>query len=494
MPGQIGVTPDVAFRHAVALQQRGDFAGAEKIYRAILRQYPRHFQTLSHLGSVLLFLERVEAAVEVLHKAIDENSNSAVAQTLLARALHLLDRHSESLECLRRAITLDPAMPDAHSTLAQVLGDLGRYDEARAALARAIALAPNEPRFYYYWGQIARWTADDPRLAALEALAGQAASLAIGQQAELHFALARAYADCGDVEHAFRCQIEGGRLLRQILPYDEVLTLRQMQDLCRTVDASWLARQHGAGGVLPLPVFIVGMPRSGTSLVEQILASHPQVRGLGERRDFPQAIAQVCGTTALPPSLTPYVARWSGAKLQRLGALYLAAVRRDTPRDVARVTDKLPGNFQFAGLIHAALPKARIIHVRRDPIDTCLSLFSILFSGHAQGYSYDLGELGRYYRSYEKVMAHWRSVLPPGVMLDVQYEDVVNDLERQARRMVAHCGLQWDRACLAFHKTERPVRTLSHAQVRQPIYRTAVGRPRPPDQLLQPLLQALASP
>ncbi|MGB6450966.1 MAG: sulfotransferase [Steroidobacteraceae bacterium] len=493
MPGQIGVTPDVAFRQAVALQQKGDFAGAEKIYRAILGRYPSHFQTLSNLGTVLLFSERLEAAVGVLHKALNQNPNSAVAQTLLAHALHLLDRDSESLERVRRAITLDPALPDAHATLAQVLSDLGRYDEARDALARAIALAPNNPRFYYCWGQIARWTADDPRLAALETLTGKAASLPIGQQAELHFALAGAHADRGDVEQAFRCQIEGGRLLRRILPYDEASTLREMEDLCHTVDAAWLARYHGAGEASPLPVFIVGMARSGTSLVEQILASHPQVRGLGERLDFPNAIARVCGTPAVPASLARYVARWSGAELHRLGALYLTTVRRDSPEDVGRVTDKLPANFQFAGLIHAALPAARIIHIRRDPIDTCLSLFSILFSGHSQPYSYDLGELGRYYRTYEKVMAHWRSALPPGVMLEVQYEDVVNDLEQQARRMVAHCGLEWDDACLTFHKTERPVRTLSHAQVRQPIYRTSVGRPRPPHELMRPLLETFST-
>jgi len=492
MPGQIGVTPGVAFRQAVALQHKGDFAGAEKIYRAILRQYPRHFPTLSNLGSVLLFSERLEEAAQVLRKALNQNPSSAVAHTLLARTLHLLDHHAEALERIRRAITLDAVLPDAHATLAQMLGDLGRYDDARDALTRAITLAPNEPRFYYYWGQIARWTADDPRLAALETLARKAASLPIGQQAELHFTLARAYADCGNEQESFRYQTEGGRLLRRILPYDEASTLQEMERLCCTVDTAWLARQHGAGDTSPLPVFIIGMPRSGTSLVEQILAGHPQVGALGERLDFPDAIARVCGTPTMPASFSRYAARWSGTELHRVGTLYLKTVRRVSLCHAERVTDKLPANFQFAGLIHAALPNARIIHVRRDPIDTCLSLFSMLFSGHAQPYSYDLGELGRYYRIYEKVMAHWRLVLPPDVILEVQYEDVVDDLELQARRMVAHCGLVWDKACLEFHKVERPVRTLSHAQVRQPIYRTSVGRPRPPQELLRPLLQALA--
>ena len=493
MPPQIGVTPDAAFRQAVFLQQNGDFPGAEKIYRAILRQYPRHFQTLSNLGTVLLFSERLEEAVQVLRKALNQNPNSAVAHTLLARALHLLDRHAESLERATRATALDPASPDAHATMAQVLGDLGRYDEAEQALARAIALAPDQPRLYYYWGQIARWTANDPRLATLEALAGKAASLPIGQQAELQFARAKACADCGNPEQAFRHQIEGGRLLRRIVRYDEASALREMADLCHAIDASWLARQQGAGDPSTLPVFIVGMPRSGTTLVEQILASHSRIRGLGERLDWPHAIARACGTPTVPAAFARYAASWSGPELRRLGMRYLATVRREVPPHAERVTDKLPANFQFAGLIHAALPNARIIHVRRDPVDTCLSLFSILFAGHAQPFSYDLGELGRYYRIYEKVMEHWRSVLPSGVMLELRYEDVVNDLEQQARRLVAHCGLAWDDACLAFHQTVRPVRTVSHAQARQPIYRTSVGKPRPPLELLRPLLQALAA-
>ncbi len=146
------------------------------------------------------------------------------------------------------------------------------------------------------------------------------------------------------------------------------------------------------------------------------------------------------------------------------------------------------------GLIHAALPKARIIHTSRDPIDTCLSIFATLFRAASQPYSYDLGELGRYYRAYQKAIAHWRDVLPAGVMLDMRYEDIVEDVEQQARRIIAHCGLEWDDACLAFHQTDRPVRTASVAQVRQPVYRSSVGRARPTRELLQPLLDAIGAP
>ena len=181
-----------------------------------------------------------------------------------------------------------------------------------------------------------------------------------------------------------------------------------------------------------------------------------------------------------------------GEQLRQLGAGYIAAVQALAP-DAKRITDKLPHNFRFAGLIHLALPNARIIHARRDPIDTCLSAFSKNFVGH-HPYKHDLAELGRYYRAYEALMVHWRKVLPPSVMLEVQYEDVTADLEGQARRMVAHCGLEWDDACLSFHETERPVRTASTIQVRQPIYRTSVGRWRAYEHVLGPLIEALRNP
>jgi hypothetical protein len=178
-------------------------------------------------------------------------------------------------------------------------------------------------------------------------------------------------------------------------------------------------------------------------------------------------------------------------RLRGLGAAYLARVRSIAP-NAERITDKNLSNFRFAGLIHLALPNARMIHVRRDPVATCLSCFSKLFTD-GQFHTYDLGELGRYYRAYEALMGHWRRVLPEGVMLEVRYEDVVEDLEQQARRIVAHCGLPWHDACLAFHKTQRPIRTASAAQVRRPIYRSSLGGWRLEDALLRPLLEGLAN-
>jgi hypothetical protein len=222
------------------------------------------------------------------------------------------------------------------------------------------------------------------------------------------------------------------------------------------------------------------MARSGTSLVEQILASHPKVFGAGELKTLMDSVA-----TPFPDVISSI----GGQGLREIGAKYVAEIRRLSP-NAERIVDKMPANYRFAGLIHLALPNARIIHVCRNPLDTCFSCFSILFGGE-QRYSYDLGELGRYYRCYEKLMEHWRRVLPPGVMLEVEYEKLIEDLEGEARRVIAHCDLEWDAACLSFHETERPVRTASAQQVRQPVYRSSIGRWRPYARPLSPLIEAL---
>jgi hypothetical protein len=178
----------------------------------------------------------------------------------------------------------------------------------------------------------------------------------------------------------------------------------------------------------------------------------------------------------------------SPERLREFGARYVARLRSLAP-EAARITDKMPSNFRFVGFIRMALPNARIIHTRRDPLDTCISCFSRLFG--KKSFTSNLGTLGRYYRSYETLMAHWRGVLPPGAMLEVQYEELVADFENQARRLVAYCGLEWDERCLAFHETKRPVRTASVTQVRQPIYRSSVGRWLPYKDMLAPLLTEL---
>ena len=314
------------------------------------------------------------------------------------------------------------------------------------------------------------------------------ASLPMEDRRDLHFALGKAYADLDQRERSFHHLLEGNALKRREFVYDEAETLGFLDRIRTVFTAELMHSKRGLGDASMVPIFIVGMPRSGTTLVEQILASHPKVFGAGELKEFSKAATSL-GMSNGALSFPEVVPALSAEQLRQLGTSYLDGVAAAAPK-AERITDKMPANFSFVGLIHLALPNARIIHMRRDPIDTCLSCFSQLFAGDVP-YCYNLGELGRYYRAYQTLMEHWRRVLPAGLMLEVEYEKVVADIEGQARQTVAYCGLEWDDACLDFYKTQRPIRTASATQVRQPIYRTSVGRWKPYQHLLQPLIKEL---
>jgi hypothetical protein len=234
---------------------------------------------------------------------------------------------------------------------------------------------------------------------------------------------------------------------------------------------------------------MVGMPRSGSTLSEQILASHPEVHAAGELPDLDQAIVEVLGSRGQPFQYPECVAGLDEAALRRIGTAYVARVSA-LSNGKRYVVDKLPGNFLNIGLIRLILPQAKIIHTMREPLDTCVSCYSKLFTA-SQFFSYDLGELGRHYRRYEALMNHWRSVVPPKAILDVRYENVVDDLEAEARRLINHCGLPWDDRCLEFYKADRPVTTASAAQARKPLFRSSLQRWRKYEPFLAPLIEEL---
>jgi len=250
-----------------------------------------------------------------------------------------------------------------------------------------------------------------------------------------------------------------------------------------------LRKKAGAGDPSTVPIFVVGMPRSGTTLIEQVLASHARAFGAGELVDLDHVVAALRSTNGAQTAFPEVVTEMTSEALRQAGSRYVERISSAVP-NMERIVDKMPMNFRFIGLIYFALPNAKIIHVRRDPVDTCFSCYSLLFTG-TQSYAYHLAELGRYYRAYEGLMEHWRQVLPHGLMLEVHYENVVNDLEGEARRIIDYCDLPWDDACLRFHETRRAVQTASAAQVRQPVHRLSIGRWRPYRRMLQPLLEAL---
>jgi hypothetical protein len=309
------------------------------------------------------------------------------------------------------------------------------------------------------------------------------------ERMQLDFALGKAYADLKEHGRSFEHLIQANAGKRAQIAYDEAATLGLFERIEQTFTPALVGRKARDGDPSRLPIFVIGMPRSGTTLVEQILASHPQVHGAGELKAMNDIADTVPGVGTVRIPYPEFVPALDAAAMRAVGARYVAALKR-LAGGARRVTDKMPSNFFFAGLIHLALPNAPIIHTVRDPVDTCVSCFSKLFTAE-QNHTYDLAELGRYHRRYQRLMAHWHRVLPAGRILDVRYEDVVADLEGAARRIIAHCGLDWDARCLDFHRTERPVRTASATQVRQPIYTSAVGRARVYEPYLRPLLAEL---
>ena len=308
----------------------------------------------------------------------------------------------------------------------------------------------------------------------MEALAADTSRLPSGKKVYLHFALAKALEDVGDYRRSFEHLLQGNALKRREVNYNEAANQQTIAGLIYAFDSALLARFQGMGDRSTVPIFVLGMPRSGSTLVEQILASHPLVHGAGELMNLSRVVKEASDAARRPQGLAGGTRSFEADDYRRIGQEYLASLP-PLPEGKTRITDKAPGNFFQVGLIHLALPNARIIHTLRDPVDTCLSCFSRLFT-RGQTYSYNLSELGRYYRGYRELMAHWQSVLPAGAMLDVSYEEVVDNLEEQARRLIDFCGLPWDDRCLSFHKTRRPILTASSVQVRQPVYRTSVQR------------------
>jgi tetratricopeptide (TPR) repeat protein len=397
-----------------------------------------------------------------------------------------------SLAYYRRALALKPDLADVHNNIGNVLKELGQLDEAQKSFLEAIRLDPNVSGVYVNLADSMKFTAGDPHLSAMEAMAAKTEGLSKTDHIHLDFALGKAYADLKDYPRSFKHLLEGNARKRSTIAYDEKSALALFDRIEEVFTRELIAAKAGGGADSPLPIFVLGMPRSGTTLVEQIIASHPLVHGAGELAELNEVVLTVRGPDGNAIPYPEFVPALDAPALKQIGARYVDSVRKLVPdgSQAQYVTDKMPSNYYFAGLIHLALPNAKIVHTVRDPVDTCISCFSKLFSAE-QNHTYDLGELGRYHKRYQRLMDHWRGVLPAGRILDVRYEEVVADLEKQARRIIAYCGLPWDKRCLSFHETSRPIRTASATQVRRPIYNSAVGRWRVYEKEIGPLLTAL---
>jgi tetratricopeptide (TPR) repeat protein len=476
----------------------GDFRAAiEHCGRAIEleRRLP---EAHLHLGNSLLALNALPEADAAYRAGLEIAPDHAALHTARAMAERALGRIEDAQASARRAFALRPDAADTLALLGSLAIDHGRFDEAEEWLRRALDIDPGLPEALTSLATLRKMSrADVPwRDAAERALAG---GLPVAHAINLHHALGKYYDDVDDPDAAFRHHLTANDIARRCRQrYDRADMAQRVTRILAAFDGKALAVLRRGGLASERPVFVVGMPRSGTSLTEQILASHPQVHGAGEllywifaadAERAANAESAANSERAAKPGQRAVNAEQRAAVIADLGRAYLEGLAARAP-DASRVVDKLPVNFMNAGLIHAALPGARFIHLERNALDTCLSIYFQGFSA-AHPYATDFGDLAHYYHEYRRLMAHWRSVLPPQTLLEVRYEDLVDDPEGWTRRMLAHIGLPWDPRCLEFHRTDRPVLTASNWQVRQPIGKGSVGRWRRYERFIGPLREAL---
>jgi tetratricopeptide (TPR) repeat protein len=509
---------------ATALFSDGELAPAEQLIRAYLRRHPDHIEAMRLLARVGMERDVLDDAHLLLERVLElapdyQPARFEYAQVLARRHLHLeargqverllalepanrnyrtlhaltlvgLGQHEEALALYRELLegAIQPA--ELHLSIAHSLKTLGSTAAAIAEYRAATDSRPGYGEAYWSLANLKTYRFTDEEIGGMEA--AEASPTATGvDRYHLCFALGKALEDRGSFEQSFAYYSRGNALKRAASGYrPETIeaAARQQKEVCT---GALFARHAGGGAPAPDPIFIVGLPRAGSTLIEQILASHSAVEGTQELADIPRIVTalQGRGAPADPPGYPQALLRMSAADCSRLGDQYLRDTRAYRATARPRFIDKMPNNFRHVGLIHLILPNARIIDARREPMACCFSNFKQLFAS-GQAFTYGLEDIARYYRTYLELMRHWDEVLP-GRVLRVHYEDVVDDLEGSVRRLLDHCGLELEPACLAFHQTERSVRTASSEQVRQPIYRDGLEQWRHYERWLEPLRDAL---
>lgn len=459
------------------------------LFEDALSRQPKYVEAMVNYGNVLIQLGRFDEAIAQYNKAIQTAPSDREAQESLARTLQLLDRGAEAVPLWEKIVSNHPNYDLAFIGLGTTLRELGQLDEAVAAFERAIEISPRNVSGYYNLGLSRSYKREEPLFAALLNLENRMPGSDPQTKAEYHFALGRAFAGVKEYDRSFQEYETANELKRQAIAYDEEDILGRFSRIQTVFDASYINSRNGFGSSSDRPIFILGMPRSGTTLAEQILSSHPSVYGAGELTGMGNAISYVM-QKADDGRFPEDAVLLEESDFATLGNEYLSVLNKFAPESADRVIDKMPNNFLTAGLINLMLPNAKIVHMRRDLRDVAISNFVIMFNTGME-HTYNLAELGRYLRAYSHHMDHWRQVLPQGAMLEIQYEDLISDLETYARSLVAYCDLPWDDACLSFYETERSVRTASVTQVRQPIYTSSAGRWREYEKHLDPLLNEL---
>jgi tetratricopeptide (TPR) repeat protein len=515
-------------RKALALaaehQQKGNWSAAEKMLRELLRHDPRNvngqrllaacaavagryreaerlllraiaeapdfIEAQLDLGRLYKEQHRLEEAIGQFEKVVELEPENSHAQFLLGSVLAPAARTEDAVAAYRKVLEQRPEHAGAWLGLGHTLKTVGEQEEAVEAYRECIRLKPGNGEIYWSLANLKTYRLSDEDIAEIERqLARDEAEVDTQSRVNFLFALAKAWEDRGDFERAWLYYDEGNRSQRMEENYDPVRTEVLNDHIIEVFDAGFMAERSGMGHSSDAPIFIVGLPRSGSTLLEQILASHSQVEGTAEL-PYAGIVSNSVGRNRADGVNYPMAVRDLDADaLRQLGQDYLDLARIHRTEGRPRFIDKMPNNFPTIGFLQLILPNAKIIDARRYPLDSCLSCYRQLFA-RGQSFTYDLTDIGEYYLQYERMMDYWHELLP-GRVLTVQYEEMVTDFENQVRRLLDFCDLPFEENCVRYWETDRPVRTASSEQVRQPIYTGSVHRWRRYEHHLGELIEVL---
>jgi tetratricopeptide (TPR) repeat protein len=458
---------------AAYLKSKKHVADAEALLRRAHKLAPDYTAVLMLLGTALLERHKFKDAATSFNKLIKLQPNNDAAWASLGHAFARSDNTEEAAEAYAKALELNPDVAMVQMSQGHILKTLGDQDKALEHYRHAIRLKPDFGEVYWSMANLKIFKFEDAEVEAMEEHLKHP-NLTESREAHFCFALGKAYEDKKDYDKAWHYYDSGNKKQRGLVQHDPMEVEMQQDRIIDVFTEDFLRANEGHGCKAPDPIFIIGLPRSGSTLVEQILASHSQVEGTAEL-PFLGKMASSIGKYRPDGVRFPMSVR--DLRRQDWDAYGKQYLEDSSPHRHAKTpyfTDKLPNNFPFVGLVHLILPNAKIINARRHPIDCCLGNYKQLW-GKGQHFTYDMLELADYYKQYHKIMKHWHQVLP-GKVLDVHYEDTVMDLESQVRKILDYCGLPFEEQCLRFYETDRAIRTASSEQVRQPIYKAALGR------------------
>lgn len=469
----------------VVLNRRKDAVPA---FERAIKLRPHYFEATTGLARVMLAENQRERALQLASVALQLKPQDTIAHTLMGDVQAALGNSDQAAREFEIALQIDPKNITTIVSQGQLYLELGELSQAEDNFLHALEIEPDSTPAKTSLIQARKVTEDDSVFASLLEKRDELDDMMELRAMTIHFALGKGFDDLKQYADAFPHYAAGCAIKRRQIEYSTANYEAHINNIKRFFSKERIDAARSPACQSDVPIFVLGTPRSGTTLTEQIIASHPDVFGAGELHDLLRISHQPNDwESAGFPSV---FMGFNAAQYKAVGEKYVAGLRRRAP-DAKRITDKMPANFTLIGLIHLILPNAKIVHINRSPVDSCLSMFTRHFAHNSQPHSYDLAELGHYYSQYHSLMAHWREVLPEGSFYDLQYEELVDDNETQARALIDFCGLEWDDRCLEFHKTKRGIKTASVTQVRQPIYKTSVERWRAYEEHLTPLFDAL---